>query len=143
MSPGDERDPRQLFDRLGQALRQLRQERELRQYEVAERAGITRTMLSSYEAGKVMPHLATLASILEALDADLETLDRALRRAEGRAELPAGPRARLEVAAGERAEPPPRVEAQGRLEAITEFAARALELPREHLTVRLTWESWP
>lgn len=66
------------LDRLGQALRWLRLHRKLRQREVAQKAGITSSMLSSYESGKKTPTLATLFKILEAMDCALIDLVRAL-----------------------------------------------------------------
>jgi transcriptional regulator with XRE-family HTH domain len=55
-------------DALGPALRLLRQRRLFRQYQVAEKAGITKAMLSSYETGKSTPSLKTLNSILRAME---------------------------------------------------------------------------
>lgn len=63
---------------LGDALRRLRVHRDLKQYETAAAAGITKAMLSAYETGKRRPSLKTLANLLEALDADLGDLHRAL-----------------------------------------------------------------
>lgn len=54
---------------IGPALRALREDRGLRQYVLAERAGITKAMLSAYENGKRRPSLGTLDRILAALDA--------------------------------------------------------------------------
>lgn len=67
-----------LFTNLGRALRWLREEREMRQYQVAEAASITKAMLSAYETGKQRPSLDTLEKILVALDCDLEALHEAL-----------------------------------------------------------------
>lgn len=66
------------LDRLGQALRWLRLHSKLRQREVAERAGITSSMLSSYESGKKAPTLATLSKILQAMECSLLDLVHAL-----------------------------------------------------------------
>lgn len=63
---------------LGGALRRLRVHRDLKQYETAGAAGITKAMLSAYETGKRRPSLKTLSRLLEALDADLGDLHRAL-----------------------------------------------------------------
>ena len=63
---------------LGAALRRLRVHRDLKQYETAAAAGITKAMLSAYETGKRRPSLKTLGRLLEALDADLGDLHRAL-----------------------------------------------------------------
>jgi len=63
---------------IGPALRRLRMRRGLRQYEAAERAGVTKAMLSAYETGKRRPSLKTLDSLLEAMQAHLGDLHRAL-----------------------------------------------------------------
>jgi transcriptional regulator with XRE-family HTH domain len=67
----------------GVALRLLRTSRRLKQWEVAEKAGMTKAMLSSYETGKVTPTLQSLITLFEALETDffgfqdaLETVDR-------------------------------------------------------------------
>jgi transcriptional regulator with XRE-family HTH domain len=67
----------------GVALRLLRTRRRLKQWEVAEKAGMTKAMLSSYETGKVTPTLQSLITLFEALDTDffgfqdaLEAVDR-------------------------------------------------------------------
>lgn len=62
------------FDHLGRALRWLREERELRQYRLAEDATITKAMLSSYETGRQKPSLDTLEKVLTALGCDLHEL---------------------------------------------------------------------
>ncbi len=68
----------QMFDGLGRALRWLRENRRLRQFEVAKLAGITRPMLSAYETSKQRPTLETLDRILNALNCDLGELFEAL-----------------------------------------------------------------
>jgi transcriptional regulator with XRE-family HTH domain len=95
---------------LGGALRRLRVHRDLKQYQTAAAAGITKAMLSAYETGKRRPSLKTLGRLLEALDADLGDLHRALvtehhgdalfgrRRAADDAYPPAAPEPALEVA---------------------------------------------
>lgn len=67
-----------IFDHLDRALRWLREGRRLRQYQVAEAAGITKAMLSAYETGKQKPSLETLEKILAALGCDLCDLHEAL-----------------------------------------------------------------
>lgn len=70
------------FDNLGPALRYLRLHggpEPRKQLEVADRAGVTRGMLSSYEKGRRDPTLRTLERLLGALEADLVQLDWALR----------------------------------------------------------------
>ncbi len=53
---------------LGAAIRALRVERDLKQLDVAEDAGITVSHLSKIETGKVNPTWGTVASIAKALD---------------------------------------------------------------------------
>lgn len=62
------------FANLGRALRWIRSERRLRQRDVAQRAGITRPMLSAYETAKQRPSLETLGRVLQALNTDLVEL---------------------------------------------------------------------
>lgn len=63
---------------VGPALRLLRERRGLRQFEAAERAGVTKAMLSAYEHGRRRPSLGTLARVLDALDARLVDLGEAV-----------------------------------------------------------------
>lgn len=67
------------FRGLGKALRWIRQRQGKKQYEVAEAAGITKAMLSSYENEKQRPALDTLERILDALEIDLDYLAHAIR----------------------------------------------------------------
>ena len=48
----------------GGALRWLREKRALKQYQLAEEAGVTKAMLSAYETGRQRPTLETLEKIL-------------------------------------------------------------------------------
>jgi transcriptional regulator with XRE-family HTH domain len=66
------------LDRLGPALRRLRKKRDMKQYEVADAAGVTKAMLSAYETGKRRPSIRTLESLLEAMRASLGDLHMAL-----------------------------------------------------------------
>ncbi len=66
------------FGRLGKAIQWLRQNAELRQNEVASRAGITKAMISSYESGRSQPTLMTLDKILAAVGANLYAFSEAL-----------------------------------------------------------------
>jgi transcriptional regulator with XRE-family HTH domain len=52
---------------LGQAIRTLRVERELKQLSVAEDAGITVAHLSKIESGKVNPTWGTVEAVAQAL----------------------------------------------------------------------------
>lgn len=72
------------FNKLGKAIKWLREDADLRQNEVAGRAGITKAMISSYESGRSLPTVATLDKILGALDADLFALCNALELVNGR-----------------------------------------------------------
>lgn len=67
---------------LGPALRLLRQCRDLYQHEVARAAGVTKSMVSAYERGRRRPSLPTLVQLLNAIDADFATLQRAVRQAQ-------------------------------------------------------------
>jgi len=67
---------------IGPALRLLRQVRNLRQYQLAKRAGVTKAMVSAYERGRRLPSLRTLLLLLTALGADFGTLQRALDQVE-------------------------------------------------------------
>lgn len=67
---------------IGPALRALREDRGLRQYVLAEQAGITKAMLSAYENGKRRPSLGTLDRILAALGAQWRDLAYAMVRVE-------------------------------------------------------------
>jgi transcriptional regulator with XRE-family HTH domain len=69
---------------MGPALRLLRTRRGLRQYQVADKAGITKAMLSSYEIAGVKPSLQSLTSILNALETDLAEFQQAIDIITGR-----------------------------------------------------------
>lgn len=68
-----------LFDRLGRAVRWLRERQGKKQYLVAETAGVTKGMLSAYETGRQKPSLETLEKLLTALDCDLHDLHNAIQ----------------------------------------------------------------
>src|SRR5689334_21354662 len=72
---------------LGPALRLLRTRHRLRQYQVAEKAGLTKAMLSSYEVAGVKPSLHSLNAILTALESDLSEFQLAIDVITGRADL--------------------------------------------------------
>jgi transcriptional regulator with XRE-family HTH domain len=63
---------------LGGAILLLRRRAKLRQAVLAERARVTKSMLSSYERGKKLPSLLTLLKILDGLGASLSQLEAAL-----------------------------------------------------------------
>lgn len=79
------------FDGLGRALRWLREKADLRQYETATAAGITKAMLSAYETGKQSPSLESLEKVLDALGSDLVALHRALDHVNERPLRPLAP----------------------------------------------------
>ncbi len=68
-----------LFDRLGRAVRWLRERQGKKQYLVADTAGVTKGMLSAYETGRQKPSLDTLEKLLTALDCDLHDLHNAIQ----------------------------------------------------------------
>jgi transcriptional regulator with XRE-family HTH domain len=68
-----------LFDRLGRAVRWLRERQGKKQYLVADTAGVTKGMLSAYETGRQKPSLETLEKLLTALDCNLNDLHNAIQ----------------------------------------------------------------
>lgn len=75
-----------LLQGLGFALRWLRDRQGRKQFQVANSAGITKGMLSSYETGRQRPSLDTLEKILDSLNCDLNDLHNALQIVNGRPE---------------------------------------------------------
>lgn len=73
-----------VLDGLGQALRWLRDRNGRKQYQVAEAAGITKGMLSSYETGRQKPSLQTLDKLLSTLGCTLHDLHNAMEIVHGR-----------------------------------------------------------
>jgi transcriptional regulator with XRE-family HTH domain len=63
---------------LGKALRLLRTRQNVTQVSIADRAGLTKAMLSCYETGAQLPSMHSLASTLKALGADFHDLQDAL-----------------------------------------------------------------
>ncbi|HBL29247.1 MAG TPA: hypothetical protein DD490_20645 [Acidobacteria bacterium] len=57
-----------MFAKLGKALRELRESAGLSQAKLAHKAGVGKSQLSKYEAGRELPRLETLARVLRALD---------------------------------------------------------------------------
>lgn len=68
------------FANLAQALRRMRTRQHRRLQDVAKAAGITKAMLSSFETGRRVPSLPSLAKVLTALDADFNDLQMVLDR---------------------------------------------------------------
>lgn len=75
-----------ILEGLGLALRWLRDRQGRKQFQVANAAGITKGMLSSYETGRQRPSLDTLEKILDSLGCDLNDLHNALQLVNGRPE---------------------------------------------------------
>lgn len=75
---------------IGPALRVLRERRNLRQYQVAEAAGVTKAMLSAFETGKHMPATRSIIAVLNALGADFGDLQRASTSRRQASEVPGG-----------------------------------------------------
>lgn len=65
-------------ENVGQALRLLRVQRKLTQTAVANKAKITKAMLSCYETGSQLPSLQSLGAVLTALDYDFHSFHEAL-----------------------------------------------------------------
>ncbi len=59
---------------LGQRIKALRRERELQQRQLAEKAGITPSMVSQIESGRLTPSLHTLGKIAAALGVPIASL---------------------------------------------------------------------
>ena len=75
-------------ENVGHALRLLRKLRKLRQNAVADKAKITKAMLSCYETGSQLPSLHSLRAVLTALDFDFHNFQEALHRIQGPAAAP-------------------------------------------------------
>jgi len=58
----------------GERLRQVRERKKLTMREVAERAGVSESMVSQIERNKVSPALDTLLSLVDVLEIDIEYL---------------------------------------------------------------------
>jgi transcriptional regulator with XRE-family HTH domain len=65
----------------------LRERHSKKQYHVADDAGITKGMLSSYETGRQRPSLETLEKVLNTLGCDLHDLHNALQIVNGRPQI--------------------------------------------------------
>lgn len=68
---------------LGRAVRQLREQQDMSQYELAQALGISRERLHALEAGQVDPHFDTLLALADGLGVRPVTL---FRRAEDQSE---------------------------------------------------------
>jgi transcriptional regulator with XRE-family HTH domain len=63
--------PSELLKFVPEAMKLIRQGAGFRQTDVADRSGLTKAMLSSYETGKTLPNLTSLTSFLAAIGKDL------------------------------------------------------------------------
>lgn len=64
----------------GEKIRQIREKKSLTMKEVAEKAGVSESLISQIERNKVSPALDTLLAIVDVLDIDLEYLFSAFKR---------------------------------------------------------------
>lgn len=87
--------PPRPFDGLGPAVRSLREASGLSRAELAERSGVSESMLSRYEGGTAWPNLATLDAVLSGLRGD--ALDLALELYRHQAQAKATDREALEA----------------------------------------------
>jgi transcriptional regulator with XRE-family HTH domain len=69
---------RVLAQQVGAALLHLRHERQLRQYMLADLAGMTKGMLSAFETGRQIPSLLSLVKLLAAMGISWQHFGRAL-----------------------------------------------------------------
>lgn len=81
---GTEKGPTPRQRRLGERVRELRQNRALTQEELAHLAGLHRTYMTHVETGRVNPSLETLARLARALECDIADLTRGLQDVPGR-----------------------------------------------------------
>lgn len=65
---------------IGDKIREVREKRGLTLRALADEAGVSESLVSQIERGKVSPSLETLVTIVDALDIDLEWLFRDFRR---------------------------------------------------------------
>ncbi|MCX7882661.1 MAG: XRE family transcriptional regulator [Brevinematales bacterium] len=81
----------------GEKLREVRERRGLTLKEVAERAGVSESLVSQIERNRVSPAMDTLLALVEVLDMDIEYLFRDWKRARPLAYVPREKRERFEV----------------------------------------------
>ena len=73
-----------LQDRFGQAVKELRNERELSQEKLAECSGLHRTYIAGVESGNRNPSLQSIAAIAKGLDMTISALFAAVEDHDGR-----------------------------------------------------------
>ncbi|WP_308462464.1 helix-turn-helix domain-containing protein [Clostridium weizhouense] len=61
-----------ILDKIGEKIKCERLKKSLKQYELAEKAGISNTFLSDIEVGRTTPSLKTLKKIAQALELDIK-----------------------------------------------------------------------
>jgi transcriptional regulator with XRE-family HTH domain len=76
IAPVSTKDP---FAGLGEALLRLRKTRGLSQADLAEKAGMSKSMIAGYEAGRQQPSLQSLALLMRTLGCDLDELSSTLK----------------------------------------------------------------
>ncbi|QJR22669.1 hypothetical protein BREVNS_1919 [Brevinematales bacterium NS] len=81
----------------GEKLREIREKKGMTLREVAERAGVSESLVSQIERNRVSPALDTLLALLEVLDTDIEYLFRDWKRSRPLAYVPLHKRERVEV----------------------------------------------
>ena len=79
-----------------QLVRSARQRAHLTQAQLAERAGVTQSVVSAYESGRRQPSLPTLTALVEATGVELEVSLKPIPRRLGALTGPIGQRARRE-----------------------------------------------
>ena len=62
------------MDNIGRIIKHERLKKSLKQYELAEKAGISNTYLSDIEVGRTTPSIKTLSKIAEALEVEIDKL---------------------------------------------------------------------
>lgn len=75
------------FEGLGKAIRLLRVEQGRSQADLAEEAGVGKSLLSRYETGDVVPTLETVQKLMDALGVGLRQLADALERVQRHLEI--------------------------------------------------------
>jgi transcriptional regulator with XRE-family HTH domain len=63
-----------ILSNIGKKIKDERLKKSLKQYELAEKAGISNTYLSDIEVGRSAPSLKTLDKIAKVLDIDIKEL---------------------------------------------------------------------
>jgi transcriptional regulator with XRE-family HTH domain len=83
LTPDPQQDADELLQCLPKALKLIREDAGYRQTGAAERSGLSKAMLSSYETGKTMPSLGSLTTLLAAIGKDFADFQDAINRVRG------------------------------------------------------------